>query len=244
MKPAPRLFLEGPLQQHGECELTTEQRHYLVNVLRLTSGDPVRVFNALDGEWLAHLATVGKRSASLRCERKTADVRPPPDIDYLFAPLKHARMDYVVQKATELGAKRLRPVMTHRTVSERINLARMRTNAIEAAEQCNLVFLPEICEPAPLGEILADWPRERRLVYCDETAPVADPIAALKSVALPAALLVGPEGGFTEGERELLRKVPDSMAISLGPRIVRADTAAVAGLALLQSTIGDWHQDR
>jgi 16S rRNA (uracil1498-N3)-methyltransferase len=242
MKPAPRLFLEGPLLLHGECELSTEQRHYLVNVLRLVSGDPVKVFNTVDGEWLAHLATVGKRTASLRCERKTADVQPPPDIDYLFAPLKHARLDYVIQKATELGAKRLRPVITHRTVTERINLARMRTNAIEAAEQCNLVFVPDICEPVALSEILAIWPRERRLVYCDEAAPRADPIAALKTVSLPTALLVGPEGGFTDSERELLRQVPDSLAISLGPRIVRADTAAVAGLALMQSTIGDWHQ--
>ena len=130
MKPAPRLFLESPLLRHGECELSTEQRHYLVNVLRLVSGDPVKVFNAVDGEWLAHLATVGKRTASLRCERKTADVQPPPDIDYLFAPLKHARLDYVIQKATELGAKRLRPVVTHRTITERINLA-------QDAHQCH-----------------------------------------------------------------------------------------------------------
>jgi 16S rRNA (uracil1498-N3)-methyltransferase len=187
---------------------------------------------------------VGKRTATLRCERKTADVQPPPDIDYLFAPLKHARLDYVIQKATELGAKRLRPVITERTISERTNLARMRANAIEAAEQCNLVFVPEICAPVPLSEILTIWPRERRLVYCDETAPLADPIAALKSVALPAALLVGPEGGFTDNERDLLRQVSDSVAISLGPRIVRADTAAVAGLALMQSTVGDWHQHR
>jgi 16S rRNA (uracil1498-N3)-methyltransferase len=213
-------------------------------VLRLVSGDPVKVFNALDGEWLAHLATIGKRTATLRCERKTADVQPPPDIDYLFAPLKHARLDYVIQKATELGARRLRPVITHRTVTERINLARMRTNAIEAAEQCNLVFVPETCEPAPLTEVLATWPRERRLVYCDETAPVADPLAALKLVSLPAALLVGPEGGFTEDEREMLRQVSGSVAISLGPRIIRADTAAVAALALMQSTVGDWHQHR
>jgi len=244
MKPAPRLFLDESLSRHGEIALSDDQRHYLVNVLRLASGDPVRVFNARDGEWLAHLATVTKRNASLRCERHVADVRVPPDIDYLFAPLKHARLDYVVQKATELGVRRLRPVLTHRTISERINLDRMRANVIEAAEQCNLVFVPEILEPHRLTDLLADWPASRRLIFCDETAPVHDPLAALEGLSLPAAVVIGPEGGFTAEERDMLKAAPGATAISLGPRIMRADTAAVAALTLIQARLGDWHQER
>lgn len=244
MKPAPRLFLDHSLSRHGEIALSDEQRHYLVNVLRLVSDDPVRVFNAKDGEWLAHLATVTKRQATLRCERHVADVKLPPDIDYLFAPLKHARLDYVVQKATELGVRRLRPVLTHRTISERINLDRMRANVVEAAEQCNLVFVPEIGEPQRLTDILADWPATRRLVFCDETAPVHDPLAALEGLGLPAAVIIGPEGGFTIEERDMLRSLSAATAISLGPRIMRADTAAVAALTLVQAKLGDWHQER
>lgn len=244
MKPAPRLFLDQSLSRHGEIALSDDQRHYLVNVLRLVSGDPVRVFNAKDGEWLAHLATVTKRHASLRCERHVADVKLPPDIDYLFAPLKHARLDYVVQKATELGVRRLRPVLTQRTISERINLDRMRSNVVEAAEQCNLVFVPEIAEPQRLTDLLADWPASRRLVFCDESAPVHDPLAALEGLSLPAAVIIGPEGGFTIEERDTLRSLTAATAISLGPRIMRADTAAVAALTLVQAKLGDWHQER
>jgi len=244
MKPAPRLFLDQSLSRHGEHELSADQRHYLVNVLRLAPGDPVRVFNGRDGEWLAHLATVTKRQATLRCERHIADANLPPDIDYLFAPLKHARLDYVVQKATELGVRRLRPVLTHRTISERINLDRMRANVIEAAEQCNLVFVPDVLEPARLTDLLAAWPASRRLIYCDETAPVHDPLAVLRGLELPASVLIGPEGGFTTEEREALKALPQAAAISLGPRIMRADTAAVASLALVQAALGDWHQQR
>ena len=217
-----------------------EQAHYLTGVLRLSQGDPVSVFNARDGEWLAYLTSVTKKGASLRCEARVSEVKPPPDIDYIFAPLKHARLDYVVQKATELGARRLRPVITQRTIAERVNLDRMKANVIEAAEQCNLVFVPEVFEPVKLPKLLGDWDKARALIYCDETAAIANPLAALKPLKAPAAVLIGPEGGFTSEERALLESLAFVTAISLGPRIMRADTAAVAALTLVQACLGDW----
>jgi 16S rRNA (uracil1498-N3)-methyltransferase len=155
--------------------------------------------------------------------------------------LKHARLDYLVQKATELGARRLRPVITQRTIVERVNLERMRANAIEAAEQCNLVFVPDVMEPEKLDRVLAAWETDRALIYCDEGAKSRDSLAVLKTLQLPAALLVGPEGGFTAEERAGLTRLPFVNAISLGPRIMRADTAGTAALALVQATLGDWH---
>ena len=241
MKTTPRLHLDFPLSAAADIELPREQAHYLTSVLRLGAGDPVHVFNASDGEWLAYLGTVAKKSTTLRCERLIADVSPPPDVDYIFAPLKHARLDYVVQKATELGARRLRLVITQRTIAERVNLDRMRANAIEAAEQCNLVFVPEVFEPVKLPKLLGDWQQGRALIYCDETATIADPLAALQPLRAPAAVLIGPEGGFTAEEKALLKSLPFVTAISLGPRIMRADTAAVAALTLVQAVLGDWH---
>lgn len=242
MKTTPRLHVEAELAADRDIPLARDQAHYLTGVLRLVSGDPVRIFNAHDGEWLAYLTGLAKKGASLRCERRVADAVPPPDIDYLFAPLKHARIDYAVQKATELGARRLRPVITARTVAGRVNLERMRANAVEAAEQCNLVWIPEVMEPEKLDRVLAQWHEARVLVYCDETAAIADPIAALRGIRTPAALLIGPEGGFTDAERALLKSLPFVTAISLGPRILRADTAGVAALTLVQAVLGDWHQ--
>jgi 16S rRNA (uracil1498-N3)-methyltransferase len=241
MKTTPRLHLDEPLAEHRELALAREQAHYLTAVLRLAGGDPVRLFNTRDGEWLAYLATVTKKSVSVRCERRVAEARLPPDIDYLFAPLKHARLDYVVQKATELGVRRLRPVITQRTVAERVNLDRMRANVVEAAEQCNLVALPEVLEPEKLETVIAGWQPGRALIYSDETAAIANPIAAISQLKLPAAVLIGPEGGFTEVEKSLLKSCSFVAAISLGPRILRADTAAVAALTLVQAAIGDWH---
>ena len=170
-------------------------------------------------------------------------MKPPPDIDYVFAPLKHARLDYVVQKATELGARRLRPVITQRTIAERVNLERMTANVIEAAEQCNLVFVPEVHEPVKLPKLLHEWEQGRALVYCDETAAIANPVEALKPLKAPAAILIGPEGGFTVEEKALLKSCAFVTAISLGPRIMRADTAAVAALTLVQAVLGDWHHN-
>ena len=185
--------------------LSREQGHYLTGVLRLSAGDAVRAFNGRDGEWLAYLATASKKSVSLRCERRVAEAKLPPDIDYVFAPLKHARLDYVVQKATELGARRLRPVMTSRTVVERVNLERMRANVAEASEQCNLVYVPEVLEPEKLEKVLATWEKGRSLVYCDETKVDFNPLESLKALRTPTAVLVGPEGGFTDDEKALLK---------------------------------------
>ena len=241
MKTTPRIHLDAALGAGSEIELPREQAHYLTGVLRLAGGDPVSVFNTRDGEYLAYLATVSKKQVSLRCERRIADVSAPPDIDYVFAPLKHARFDYVVQKATELGARRLRPVITQRTIAERVNLERMTANVIEAAEQCNLVFVPQVHEPVKLPKLLAEWEAGRALVYCDETALIGNPLEALKPLTAPAAVLIGPEGGFTIEEKALLKSLPFVTAISLGPRIMRADTAAVAALTLVQACLGDWH---
>jgi 16S rRNA (uracil1498-N3)-methyltransferase len=240
MKTTPRLNIEDNLSATREITLTREQAHYLTGVLRLSAGDAVRAFNGRDGEWLTYLATVTKKSASLRCERLVAEARLPPDIDYIFAPLKHARLDYMVQKATELGARRLRPVMTSRTVAERVNLDRMRANVVEAAEQCNLVHVPEVLEPEKLERILATWEKGRSLVYCDETKAALNPLESLKALKTPSAVLVGPEGGFTDEEKELLKSQSFVIPISLGPRIMRADTAAIAALTLVQALVGDW----
>ena len=240
MKTTPRLHLDHELAEQRDIALEREQAHYLAGVLRLAPGDAVAVFNGRDGEWLAYLTEVTKKGVRIRCERQVSAVKPPPDIDYCFAPLKHARLDYVVQKATELGARRLRPVITQRTIAERVNLERMRANVIEAAEQCNLVFVPEVTEPLKLPRLVAGWEAGRALIYCDETASVANPIAALKACKAPAAVLIGPEGGFTPEEKALLKSLPYVTAISLGPRIMRADTAAVAAMTLVQAALGDW----
>ncbi|MBI2717779.1 MAG: 16S rRNA (uracil(1498)-N(3))-methyltransferase [Rhizobiales bacterium] len=240
MKTTPRLFVDQSLATGAEIELGREQAHYLAHVLRLAGGDPVRAFNGNDGEWLCYLGNVAKKAVTLRCEARVGDVKPPPDIDYVFAPLKHARLDYVVQKATELGARRLRPVITARTIVERVNLERMRANVIEAAEQCNLVYVPEVLEPRKFETLLSGWDRARALVWCDETAKIANPLAALKGLAPPAAVLVGPEGGFTREEKGQLIGLDFVTAISLGPRIMRADTAGIAALTLMQAVAGDW----
>lgn len=239
-KTTPRLHVEETLSGAAEITLPKEQGHYLTNVLRLVPGDALRVFNSADGEWLAFITEAGKKSVAIRCEKNVSGASPPPDIDYLFAPLKHQRLDYLVQKATELGARRLRPIITARTVAERVNLDRMKANVIEAAEQCNLVYVPEVLEPQKFEAALRGWDATRTLIFCDETAIISDPLQALKGVKTPAAIIVGPEGGFNEEERRHLKSLPFVIGISLGPRIMRADTAAVAVLALVQAAIGDW----
>jgi 16S rRNA (uracil1498-N3)-methyltransferase len=242
-KTTPRLFVEHSLSAGAEFKLADEQGHYLANVLRLSAGDAVNLFNGTDGEWLAYATAVAKKNVSVRIEKHVSAAKPPPDIDYLFAPLKHARLDYMVQKATELGVRRLCPVITGRTIAERVNLERMKGNAVEAAEQCNLVFVPEVVEPMPLAKVLAGWNPKRCLIYCDEQAEIANPVEALKGLTPPAAVLVGPEGGFTKEEQEHLRSLPFVTAISLGPRIMRADTVAIAALAVVQATLGDWSHE-
>ena len=239
-KSTPRLFVDQILSAGAEVTLAAEQAHYLGSVLRLHAGDPVVIFNGRDGEFLAYVADVAKKKTVLRVEKQTSTVQSPADIDYLFAPLKHQRLDYLVQKATELGARRLRPVITARTIAERVNLDRMRANVIEAVEQCNQVFVPQVLEPVTLNAAVRDWDGNRALIYCDETAAQSDPLLALTKLQIPAAVLVGPEGGFTVEERTMLKALPYVTAISLGPRIMRADTAAVAILTLVQAVLGDW----
>jgi 16S rRNA (uracil1498-N3)-methyltransferase len=239
-KTTPRLHVEQALGAAAEITLPKEQGHYLTNVLRMNAGDTVRIFNNEDGEWLAYITEAGKKSVQIRCERNVSAALPPPDIDYLFAPLKHQRLDYLVQKATELGVRRLRPVITARTIAERVNIDRMRANVIEASEQCNLVYVPEVLEPLKFDPALREWDVSRTLIFCDETVIISDPLQALQGVKTPAAIIVGPEGGFTDEERRHLKSLPFVKGISLGPRIMRADTAAVAVLALVQAVIGDW----
>jgi 16S rRNA (uracil1498-N3)-methyltransferase len=238
---APRLFVEAALGNGAAVDCTREQANYLLNVMRLARGDDVIVFNGCDGEWRATVSEAGKRRCTLLCKEQTRPQVPAPDLHYLFAPLKHARLDYMVQKATEMGACRLRPVLTRRTVATRVNSERMRANAIEAAEQCNILWVPDVDEPQRLSAVLQDWDARRRLIFCDEAADVADPLMALSGLAPgPLAVIVGPEGGFDAEERAQLGAAPFARTISLGPRVMRADTAAVAALALVNAALGDW----
>jgi len=239
--PAARLFTDAPLAAGATIACTPEQANYLLNVLRLGVGTEILIFNGRDGEWRARLADGGKRRCTLECVAQVRPQQDGPDIHYVFAPLKHARLDYMVQKATELGVAHLQPVLTRRTVPSRVNLERMRANAIEAAEQCGVLRVPSVAEPMKLEALLAGWDPRRRLIFCDEGAEVASALAALGQIESgPLAVIVGPEGGFDPAERALLRARPYAVPISLGPRIMRADTAAVAALALVNATLGDW----
>ena len=238
---APRLYLDAPLAAGAPLPLDRAQANYLFNVLRLRSGDSVLVFNAHDGEWRAAVEGEGKR-ASLAVAERTRPPQAPSDLHYLFAPLKAARLDYMVQKAVEMGAGLLRPVLTQRTQVSRVNLDRMRANAIEAAEQCGILALPAVEAELSFAKAMAGLEPDRLLVFCDEEAPVRDPVAALRGVPEPTAkiaVVVGPEGGFSQEERALALRHPRTVRLSLGPRILRADTAAVAALALVQAVLGD-----
>ncbi|TCT02601.1 16S rRNA (uracil(1498)-N(3))-methyltransferase [Aquabacter spiritensis] len=235
-----RLFVSEPLAEDAQVALAPDQAHYVNNVIRLPEGGALLLFNGQDGEWLAHRIAGPKRAVQMRIERRIRDQTPLGTVDYAFAPLKHARLDYMVQKAVEMGVGRLSPVVTRHTQVARVNLDRMRANAIEAAEQCGILAIPDLDDPLPLERWLGGLPAERLLVFCDEAAPVADPIAALTGAPAGAAtLLIGPEGGFAAEERAMLRARPRTLILSLGPRILRADTAAIAALALIQATRGD-----
>ncbi len=238
---APRLFIDAPLRIGERIGLDRSQANYLLNVLRLGEGADILVFNGRDGEWLTRLSVDGRKSGSLLALSRTREQTPPSHVSYLFAPLKHARLDYMVQKAVEMGAGLLQPVMTRRTQPSRINLERMRANVIEAAEQCGIITLPEVAGEIALDKALAGLSPETTLVFCDEDAEVANPVEALAAVAPgPVAVLIGPEGGFDPAERALLLAREGTVRISLGPRILRADTAAVAALAVIQAACGDW----
>jgi 16S rRNA (uracil1498-N3)-methyltransferase len=236
-----RLFLEPALADGARLPLEREQANYLLSVLRMKQDDTVLVFNGRDGEWLAAITVEGRKQASLTLVRQTRPQPPAPDLHYLFAPLKHARLDYMAQKAVEMGAGVIQPVLTRRTQVSRLNLDRMRANAVEAAEQCGILSLPEIRAECPLEAALQALEPERLLVFCDEAMAQASPVAALAQAKPgPLAVLIGPEGGFDEGERQRILARPGTLPISLGPRILRADTAAVAALALVQAIRGDW----
>ena len=262
-----RLFLDAPLSTGATVACTPEQANYLRNVLRMSDGDAILVFNGRDGEWKAALAARGKRNLDLEIGEQVRPQEGGPDIDYLFAPLKRSRLDYMVQKATEMGVARLRPVITRHTQAERVNTERMRANAIEAAEQCGILRIPDVVEPVKLERALEGWDARRRLIFCDEAAEVTSPVEALQRLLpggvdqpvlgdtstpspspqgggeiprIALAVLIGPEGGFSREEREMLIAKPYTVRLSLGPRIMRADTAAVAVLALVNAVIGDW----
>ena len=239
---APRLFVDAALSVGETVALGRDQSNYLGNVLRLSAGDAILVFNGRDGEWRAQISG-RKRPDTLTIVTQTRPQDRLADLAYVFAPLKHARLDYMVQKAVEMGASSLQPVLTRFTQVSRVNGERMRANVIEAAEQCGILGIAEVCEPLPLDRFLHARAPQRLLVFCDEAAEVRDPLKALKNGLTAASgidVLIGPEGGFAEEERVMLLKQPVTLRLSLGPRILRADTAGVAALALVQAAIGDW----
>ena len=242
----PRLFVPADLGEGRVAELSAGQAHYLKNVMRLASGDAVTLFNGRDGEWSARIASFGRGACSVSIERQRRPQTVEPDIWLLFAPIKRAPLDFLVQKAVELGVSRLQPIVTGHTDVSRVNTERLRAKAIEAAEQCGRLSLPEVGEPLALPAALGEWPADRRLLVCAESGPVR-PIGDVLSESGGRegyALMTGPEGGFTTSELDGLRKLPFVTPISLGPRILRAETAAVAALACWQSVLGDWRSDR
>jgi 16S rRNA (uracil1498-N3)-methyltransferase len=237
----PRLYLPADLAEGGAADLDRAQDNYLRNVLRLGAGAELLVFNGRDGEWAAELVPGARHGARIRLLRRTRAQPAAPNLILAFAPLKHARLDYLAQKAVEMGAGIVQPVLTRRTQVTRVNVERMRANAIEAAEQCGILALPSVEAPLPLPRWLTGLPPERVLIFCDEEAETADPLGALaRAPEGPLAVLVGPEGGFDAEERRLLTARAGTVRLALGPRVLRADTAAVAVLALVQAARGDW----
>ncbi|MGR3461577.1 MAG: 16S rRNA (uracil(1498)-N(3))-methyltransferase [Roseovarius sp.] len=235
-----RLYVEHPLGEGQTLSLDRAQAHYLFAVMRQGAGAGLRVFNGRDGEWQATVTEAGKRGGVLACEAQTAPQRDPPDLWLLFAPIKKARTDFIVEKATEMGTARILPVQTEFTNSERIRQDRLQAHAVEAAEQCGGTYVPQVTGLHGLDSLLADWPANRRLMFCDEA--LAGDACALPpdGRGQPWAVLIGPEGGFSDAERARFSALPFAHPVALGPRILRADTAAVAALTLWQTTCGDW----
>ncbi|MDF1768442.1 16S rRNA (uracil(1498)-N(3))-methyltransferase [Maricaulis sp.] len=253
MSTAPRLHIDAPLAAGATLPLTREDAHYLLNVMRRGEGDPVRIFNGRDGEWSAQIAHASKKAATLKLEAQTWPQQGVPDLWLLFAPVKRQKTDLIVEKATELGVAAICPVMTARTQSDRIKYERFESIAKEAAEQTERLDLPEIREIDKLDRVLDAWPADRVIIFCDESGDEADeawggargrgqPMASAlaASGALPAAILIGPEGGFSPAERERLRSLDPVIPVTLGPRILRAETAVIAALTIWQSACGDW----
>jgi 16S rRNA (uracil1498-N3)-methyltransferase len=237
-----RLYVEHPLGPGQTVPLERAQAHYLFGVMRQGKGGRLRLFNGRDGEWIARVEEAGKRAGVLRCEAPGAAQSTPPDLWLLFAPIKKARTDFIVEKAAEMGAREIRPVQTDFTNAERVRQDRLQAHAVEAAEQCGGTFVPAVRGLERLGALLDSWPDDRRLMFCDET--LAGGAVALDAtpgaVPGPWAILIGPEGGFSQAERARLHAMPQACAVSLGPRILRADTAAVAAMTVWQTTLGDW----
>jgi 16S rRNA (uracil1498-N3)-methyltransferase len=233
----PRLYVDTALAEGASMTLEGAPAHYLIHVLRLAAGAQVKLFDDRTGEYLAELAEVGRKRVTVRVARRLRPREPVPDLWLLFAPIKRGRIDWLVEKATELGVARLMPVVTRRTIVDRLNLERLRAHSVEAAEQCERTALPELDAPVALNRALRDWPGGRPLFFADERGGVP-----LAEAAAPGsgAILIGPEGGFTEDEHEAIRAVPQARPVSLGPRILRADTAAVAAIALWMAAAGDW----
>lgn len=238
-----RLFTESPLAQAGQITLTREQAHYLRNVMRRSKGDSVGLFNGRDGEWRAVIVELGKQACHLELIEQIQPQWQNPDVWLLFAPVKKTRTETIVEKAAEIGVREIRPVMTQYTSAARPNSSRLQAILIEAAEQCGTSALPQLHEPEKLHALLDQWPRERRILFCDESGAGAPALARLQAEAktpAPWAVLIGPEGGFSPEERTRLQAMPQALAVSLGPRILRADTAAIAAMTLWQSVCGDW----
>jgi 16S rRNA (uracil1498-N3)-methyltransferase len=234
-----RLYVDQALAQGQAVAVNADQAHYLFNVMRLARGAAVSLFNGCDGEWRAEVAEAGKRGGILICTEQTAPLRLPPDLWLAFAPIKKARTDFIVEKATELGAARIIPVQTRHTNAERIRQDRLQAHALEAAEQCGATSVPEVSDLTSLDKFLTTFPTERKLLWCDE-AMVGQAPALSGSRGEKWAILIGPEGGFSADEQQRLRALPQIHPTALGPRILRADTAAVAALTLWQAALGDW----
>ena len=236
-----RLFVAAPLAAGRSFEADAAQFNYLANVLRLGEGSRILLFNGRDGEWAAGLKFAGKKKLSLICETLERAQTPLPDLHFLFAPLKVGRLDYLVQKAVEMGAGIIQPVITQFTQNHRVSIEKLQSNALEAAEQCGILAVPQVKGAVKLEALLESWDGSRRLIFCDEDHQTHNPLPALAGISeRRLGVLTGPEGGFSDAERELLRSLPFVTAIPLGPRILRADTAAVAALALVQAAAGDW----
>ncbi|WP_177213183.1 16S rRNA (uracil(1498)-N(3))-methyltransferase [Celeribacter neptunius] len=234
-----RLYVDHPLAEGQSIPLERDQAHYLFGVMRLSEGAPVALFNSRDGEFVAEVTLAGKRGGELTCIAKTRELQMPPDLWLIFAPIKKARTDFIVEKAAEMGARRILPVGTDFTNSERIRQDRLQAHAVEAAEQCGGTYVPEVADLMKLDRLLADWDEERQIMFCDETlVGAAEALGEVRGGKW--AILIGPEGGFSEAERKRLHALPYAHAVSLGPRILRADTAAVAALTVWQQQLGDW----
>jgi len=240
--PGIRLYVDDALAAGAAVRLDADQAHYLRHVMRVKPGDTLLLFNGRDGEWRGKIADIGKKGGAATVGEKIRPFSASPDLWLLFAPIKRARIDFTAQKASELGVSGLWPVMTDYTNVSRVNVDRLRANAIEAAEQCARLDVPEVFSPAPLRDVLGNWPADRQIMLCDESrtgVSLADTLAAQDATA-PWAVLVGPEGGFSPAELDLLHDWPQVISVGLGERLLRADTAAVAALACWQAMLGDW----